>query len=640
MGFEDADQGWLKTMKDQFFLRNRFIFAFDLVLIAMSVMLSFLLRLEITQVFVDYGMTLLVMLGIALVVKPVVYRRFGLYQGFWVYASVRELVTITVAVTTASLLVGSLMFLLWFMGVLNFFARSLPVIDWLVSLLFVGGLRFLPRFLSEELFTRRKVAEEGQVLVVGAGDAGSLVVRELFKNPQLNLSPAAFLDDDPEKQGVTIHGVPVIGRLDDLAAQLDALPVSEVIIAIPSAPGRVVRQVADVCRQKRVPFRTMPGIYELIGGTVSVNRLREVDISDLLRREHAHIDHERISMLLKDRRIMVTGAGGSIASELCRQAARWSPASLVLVGHGENSIFEIMVELEQSYPSLDKYPVIVDVRDRKRLKQVFERYQPQVVFHAAAHKHVSLMELNAEEAVTNNVVGTQNVVGVAAETGVERLVMISTDKAVRPTSIMGATKRLAEMIVLRAAERSNRQYSVVRFGNVLGSRGSVVPLFKRQIAAGGPVTVRGPEVERFFMTIPEAVHLVLQAFAMGSGGEIFLLNMGEPVKILDLAKDLIRLSGLEPGQDIEIVFTGLSPGEKISEVLWDEGVSQQPTDHPEITRLKKIEQLDDDALDQVISRLLQLADAGDTEQLVTLLDEVIPGAKIRETPALDLTSIP
>ncbi|HSG25342.1 MAG TPA: hypothetical protein VLA32_04430, partial [Anaerolineales bacterium] len=239
-------------MKDQFFLRNRFIFAFDLVLIAMSVMLSFLLRLEITQVFVDYGMTLLVMLGIALVVKPVVYRRFGLYQGFWVYASVRELVTITVAVTTASLLVGSLMFLLWFMGVLNFFARSLPVIDWLVSLLFVGGLRFLPRFLSEELFTRRKVAEEGQVLVVGAGDAGSLVVRELFKNPQLNLSPAAFLDDDPEKQGVTIHGVPVIGRLDDLAAQLDALPVSEVIIAIPSAPGRVVRQVADVCRQKRV----------------------------------------------------------------------------------------------------------------------------------------------------------------------------------------------------------------------------------------------------------------------------------------------------------------------------------------------------------------------------------------------------
>jgi FlaA1/EpsC-like NDP-sugar epimerase len=284
--------------------------------------------------------------------------------------------------------------------------------------------------------------------------------------------------------------------------------------------------------------------------------------------------------------------------------------------------------------------VIVDVRDRKRLTQIFDRYQPEVIFHAAAHKHVSLMELNAEEAVTNNIMGTKNVVEVAVEMGVERLVMISTDKAVRPTNIMGATKRLAEMIVLRAANRNQLRYSVVRFGNVLGSRGSVVPLFKRQIAAGGPLTVRDPQVERYFMTIPEAVHLVLQAFAMGEGSEVFLLNMGEPVKILDLAKDLIRLSGLEPGQDIEIVFTGLSPGEKISEVLWDEGVSQQPTDHPEITRLEKIENLEDDQLDQVIDRLLQYSDEGDVDTLVSLLDEVIPGAKIRETPPPDLTSIP
>ncbi len=627
-------------MKDHLFLRNRYIFAFDLILIAISVLLSFLLRLEVSQAFLDYGMTMLVMLGIALVVKPVIYRRFGLYQRFWIYASVRELVTIAVAVTAASLLVGSLMYLLWFAGLFTFFARSVPVIDWLISLLLVGGLRFLPRFLSEEPFTRRRIAEEGQVLVVGAGDAGSLVVREMFKNPQLGLSPVAFLDDDPEKQGVRIHGVPVIGVLDDLETHLESLPVSEVIIAIPSAPGRVVRQVADVCRRKQVPFRTMPGIYELLGGIVNVSRLREVDISDLLRREHAHIDHQRISMLLKGRRMMITGAGGSIASELCRQAARWSPASMVLVGHGENSIFEIMLELEENFPQLEKIPVIVDVRDQQRLRQVFEEYRPQVVFHAAAHKHVSLMERNAEEAVTNNVIGTKNVVEIAAETGVERLVMISTDKAVRPTSIMGATKRLAEMLVLRAANRNNLPYSVVRFGNVLGSRGSVVPLFKRQIAAGGPVTVRDPDVERYFMTIPEAVHLVLQAFAMGQGNEVFLLNMGEPVKILDLAKDLIRLSGLEPEQDIEIVFTGLSPGEKLSEVLWDEGVTHQPTDHPEITRLDKIEKLDDEQLDRVIERLRQLAEEGKAEQLVTMLDEVIPGAKIRETPALDLTSIP
>jgi len=625
-------------MKDQFFLRNRYIFAIDLVLIAISVLLSFMLLLNTYQVFVDYRFTLLVMLGLALVIKPIVYRRFGLYQRFWVYASVRELVTIALAVTTASVFVGGIMYLLRSLGVFDFFARSVPVIDWLVSLLLVGGVRFLPRFLSEELFSRRNRDRGGQVLIVGAGDAGQLVVREMHKNPQLNLSPVAFLDDDPDKQGVRIHGVPVTGTLDDLGEQLDELPISEVIIAIPSAPGRVVRRVADVCREKEVHFRTMPGIYELIGGTVNVSRLREVEIADLLRREHAHIEHERVNALLKGKRIMVTGAGGSIASELCRQVARWQPSSIVLVGHGENSIFEIMVELEETFPSLEKFPLIADVRDRQRLAQIFERYRPEVIFHAAAHKHVSLMERNAEEAVTNNILGTRNVVEVAVESGVQRLVMISTDKAVCPTSIMGATKRLAEMIVLQAAERHQRQYSVVRFGNVLGSRGSVVPLFKRQIAAGGPITVRDPDVERYFMTIPEAVYLVLQAFAMGQGSEVFLLNMGEPVKILDLAKDLIRLSGLEPGQDIEIVFTGLRPGEKISEVLWDEGVDHFPTDHPEITRLEKLEMLETGKLDDVVQRLIQYAHAGDVDSLVNLLDEVVPGARIKETPPPDLTS--
>jgi FlaA1/EpsC-like NDP-sugar epimerase len=625
-------------MKDQFFLRNRYIFGLDLILMVFSVLLSFMLRLEVLQVFIDYIFTLLVMLVLTLLIKPFVYQRFGLYQRFWVYASVRELVTITLAVSTASVIVGGLMYLLWSLDFFVFFARSVPVIDWLVSLLLVGGVRFLPRFLSEELFSRRSDVTEGQVLIAGAGDAGALVVRELHKNPQLNLTPVAFLDDDPEKQDVRIHDVPVIGTLDDLGEKLDLLPISEVIIAIPSAPGGVIRRVAEVCQEKEIAFRTMPGIYELIGGTVNVSRLREVDITDLLRREHTLIDQERVNDLLKGRRILVTGAGGSIASELCRQVARWSPESIVLVGHGENSIFEIMVELEGSYPALKKVPVIVDVRDRQRLTQIFERYQPEVIFHAAAHKHVSLMEWNAEEAVTNNITGTQNVVEVAAEQGVGRLVMISTDKAVCPTNIMGATKRIAEMIVQRAAEKYGRQYSVVRFGNVLGSRGSVVPLFRRQIAAGGPVTVRHPEVERFFMTIPEAVHLVLQAFSMGVGGEVFLLNMGEPVKILDLAKDLIRLSGLEPGQDIEIVFTGLHPGEKLSEVLWGEGVDQYPTDHPEITRLDKTEILVPGKLDEVIQQLQEYAEQGDAEALVYFLDEVVPGAKIKETPSPDLTT--
>lgn len=617
--------------------RNRFIFPIDLVLIALSVLLSFMLRLETRQTFEDYGFTLLVMLGIAILVKPIVFRYFGLYHRFWIYASVRELMTIFVAVSVASALVGGMMYLLRFLGVFVFFARSVPFIDWLVSLILIGGLRFLPRFLSEGMFNRPQ-REDGQVLVVGAGDAGALVVREFHKNPQLKRRPAAFLDDDPEKQGVRIHGVPVVGKIDDLAETIERMPISEVIIAIPSAPGGIVRRVAEVCRKQQIPFRTMPGLYELLGGKVSVNRLREVDITDLLRREPTEIDHDRVSELLKGRRVLLTGAGGSIASELCRQIARWEPSMLVLVGHGENSIFEIMLELDATYPELPKVPIIADVRDRGRLEQVFARHKPEVVFHAAAHKHVSLMEINAEEAVTNNILGTRNVVTVAAESGVEKLVMISTDKAVRPTNVMGATKRLAEMIVLDTAQRLNLGYSIVRFGNVLGSRGSVVPLFKRQIVAGGPVTVRHPDVERFFMTIPEAVHLVLQAFSMGKGGEIFLLNMGEPVKILNLAEDLIRLSGLEPGTDIEIVFTGLHPGEKLTEVLWDNGVDYFPTDHPEVTRLDRVEMLEGQTLTDTVESLLVCARQGDEERLIQLLAEVVPGAALGKMPAEDVTS--
>jgi FlaA1/EpsC-like NDP-sugar epimerase len=624
--------------RERFHLRNRYIFALDLGLIVLSVVLSFLIRLSLFQVQYDYPRTLLVMLVTALLVKPVVYYRFGLYQHFWIYASVRELAMITRAVTLASVIVGGVQYLLNSFDVFEYFARSVPIIDWMISLILVGGIRFLPRLLTEAGMTRRSHAGEGRVLVVGAGDAGALVVREFQKNPQLNLTPVAFLDDDLQKVGVRIHDVPVIGTLDDLASTLDSQPFSEVVIAIPSAPGQVVRKVAEVCRQKRVQFRTMPGIYELLGGVVSVSRLREVDIVDLLRREHATINPERIVQVIEGRRVLVTGAGGSIASELCRQVARWSPAELVLVGHGENSIFEIMVELEQAFPNLSLYPVIADVRDRNRLAHIFDRFKPEVVFHAAAHKHVPLMEKNVEEAITNNALGTRNVVDVARESGTQRLVMISSDKAVRPTSVMGATKRLAELIVLNAGKTHNLHYCVVRFGNVLGSRGSVVPIFKRQIEAGGPVTVTHPEMERFFMTIPEAVHLVLQAFAMGEGGEVYLLNMGQPVKILDLANDLIRLSGLEPGQDIEIVFTGMRPGEKMSEELWDEGVGYHETDHPDITRLDENELLDGQAVEALLEKLLGFVQDGDVDQMVEMLDSVIPGSTIRETPTPDLTS--
>jgi FlaA1/EpsC-like NDP-sugar epimerase len=622
--------------------RNRFVLLGDLILIIVSALGSYALRLEINADFFRYYIQgALWLVGLALVIKPVVYYFFGLYRRIWVYASVNELKLIASAVTVAS---GLVSFVMVGMFILHLFGPGLPrtvlAIDWILSLIFVGGLRFLIRMLAEnQAVNGAHGGRAKQVLVIGAGDAGALVVREMQRSNMLNLSPIGFLDDDPAKQKHQIYGVPVIGSLDNLAQVLDTHPVDEVIIAIPTAPGRVVRLVSDVCRLKGIPFRTMPGIYELIGGKVSVNRLREVDITDLLRREPAIIDNKLIGSSLSGKRVLVTGAGGSIGRELCRQIARWDPAELTLLGHGENSIFETFLELKEGYSSLALHPVIADVRDSSRLATIFKDHHPQVVFHAAAHKHVPLMEVNVEEAITNNVVGTRNVVQAAVTHGVERLVMISTDKAVRPANVMGATNRLAEMIVLDAAQHTGCAFTVVRFGNVLGSRGSVVPLFKQQIARGGPVTVTHPDMERYFMTIPEAVNLVLQAAAMGQGSEVFLLNMGQQVKILDLAEDLIRLSGLEPGRDIEIVFTGVRAGEKLSEELWEDHSSFLPTDHPEIFRSQEDEQVDGQRLEGAINALQHLAEQGEREAIISMLDEIIPSAAVRSTLPPDITSI-
>jgi FlaA1/EpsC-like NDP-sugar epimerase len=516
--------------------------------------------------------------------------------------------------------------------------RSALGIDWLLSLVLIGGSRFALRILSEQSFSARN-GKRVKALIIGAGDAGALVVRELQKSAQINLLPVGFLDDDQAKQKHEIYGVPVIGKISDLSDVLDNQNVDEVIIAIPSAPGKILRAVTDACRRKGIPSRTMPGIYELIGGKVSVSRLREVDITDLLRREPAKIDDRLVGSSLSGKRILVTGAGGSIGREISRQVARWGPAELVLLGHGENSIFDALLELQEDYGSLSIHPVIADVRDLSRLQAVFQAHRPEVVFHAAAHKHVPLMEYNVEEAITNNVVGTRNVVQVSLRSDVERFVLISTDKAVKPINVYGATKRLAEMIVIDAAQRTGRAFTVVRFGNVLGSRGSVVPLFKSQIARGGPVLVTHPDMERYFMTIPEAVHLVLQASAMGQGGEAFILNMGEQVRILELAEDLIRLSGLEPGRDIEIAFTGIRPGEKLSEDLWEQGTNFQPTAHSEIFRSKDDEEVDSQRLTQAIEQLERLARQGEAETIIRVLDEVIPSAAVRSTPPPDITSI-
>jgi FlaA1/EpsC-like NDP-sugar epimerase len=611
----------------------------DLFFIIVAALGSFALRTDLGPLFVFYLPQAIWLIVISLLIKPVVFYFYGLYRRLWIYASVQELKLIVVSVTTASVFVSIVVVVLRALQVLPAFPRSTLPIDWLLSLILIGGLRFSLRILAEAQGTPT-VPKAGakRVLVVGAGDAGALVVREMQKNVQLELIPVCFLDDDPTKQKQQIHGIPVVGTLNDLSRTVALRRINEVIIAIPSAPGRIIRQVAEVCRRRNIPFRTMPGIYELIGGKVNVSRLRDVEISDLLRREPAKIDERSIGASLSGRRVLITGAGGSIGRELCRQVARWRPSSLIVLGHGENSIFETVIEIGENFPSLAVHPVIADVRDMDRLNSVFDDFQPEVVFHTAAHKHVPLMEANVEEAITNNVLGTRNIVEVSLNFEVGRMVLISTDKAISPSSVYGATKRLGEMMVLDAAHRSGMPFSVVRFGNVLGSRGSVVPLFKRQILQGGPVTVTHPDMERYFMTIPEAVHLVLQASSMGTGGEVFVLNMGEQIRILDLAEDVIRLSGLEPGKDIEIVFTGIRPGEKLSEELWDKGAHYVATSHPDIVLLDDEDLLMGDKLQSTADELLHLAREGDSNAIIHILDECIPGAAVSSTPAPEITS--
>jgi FlaA1/EpsC-like NDP-sugar epimerase len=634
-------------MKLNRFIRNRFIFIADLFLVIACVLGSFVLRLNLGPLFMDHLERAGVMLLVALILKPLVYYSFGLYRRLWVYASVQELKLITVAVTTASILVATIIVLLQALKLFQAFSRGVLVIDWLLSLLAVGGLRFALRVIAESRVINASPVgkKKRRALVIGAGDAGALVVREIQKTSKLlsgqsaALEPICFVDDDPAKQKQEIHGVPVVGTLSDLASVVDKFKIDEVIIAIPSASGRIIRSVTNICQAKGVPFRTMPSLHELIGGKVSVNRLREVEISDLLRRDPVQIDTHLVGLSLRGKRVLVTGAGGSIGRELCRQIAQWGPLELVLLGHGENSIFETTLMLEADYPSLSIQSVISDVRDDDRMNIIFERFRPQVVFHTAAHKHVPLMEVNIEEAVTNNILGTKNVVDTAVHHQVERLVMISTDKAVQPTSVMGATKRIAEMIILEAAHRTGHTWSVVRFGNVLGSRGSIIPLFNRQIQSGGPVTVTHPEMERYFMTIPEAVHLVLQASIMAKGGETFALNMGEQVRILDLAEDLIRLSGLEPYKDIDITFTGIRPGEKLKESLWDEGMDYQLTEHPDILRVAEDELLTRDGLYLVVNELIHLAQQGENEAIIKILCNSIPKATVQVVPPPDITTI-
>jgi FlaA1/EpsC-like NDP-sugar epimerase len=522
-------------------------------------------------------------LCVAVPAKLIVLWRSGVYGRLWRYAGVRDLEVLSAGVVGAAL-VGAVAGLV----VTPLLAGArVPIVVLAVDALLTGAVVATTRLLVRVALRRRR-QESGarRAVIVGAGAAGALIVREVLESPRLHVVPVAFVDDDLAKQGRTLHGVKVAGRLSDLGVVIESYRAEEVIIAMPSAPGGVVRDVVRDAATSGVPTRTVPGLFELIQGHKSVSALRKVAIEDLLRRDPVETDLEEVSRLATGKVVMVTGAGGSIGSELCRQIARLQPLRLIAVGRGENSVFELLQELHVAHPELTVEPVIADVRDRARLERVFRAYRPSTVFHAAAHKHVPLMEQNVSEAILNNVLGTQVVGELADKYGAERFVLISSDKAVRPSSVMGATKRLAEGVIQIIGERSHCRFVSVRFGNVLGSRGSVIPTFLRQIQAGGPITITHPEMRRYFMTIPEAVQLVLQAGVMGEGGEVFVLDMGEPVRVLDLAKDLIRLSGLIEGQDIGIRFTGMRPGEKLYEELFFGEENATRTDHPKVLRAR------------------------------------------------------
>lgn len=604
--------------------RNRHFFGVDALMICLAAYCSFVLRLDV--VFVEYQSNVLRFTLLALCVTPTVFLLSGVYARYWRYASVEELQLLLMAVSVAALLITLAM-----VGSDGFSQRSTPrsiyIIFWLLAVAGTAGPRLLTR-----LSARRPVLLTAdaprRVLVMGAGHTGKLVVRELQQNPQ-QLVVVGFVDDDLAKQGVRIHGTPVLGQRSSLAHLIGIHHISRVLIAMPTAPGKVIREIVAMCETMGVETKTMPGISALLNDVVHVNQLRNVEIEDLLRREHIQTNITAVTALLRGKRVLITGGGGSIGSELCRQVLRAEPAALIVLGHGENSVFEIQQELQRLRARSDRElapvrVVIADIRFAERMHTVFAQERPDVVFHAAAHKHVPLMELNPAEALTNNIIGTQNVIEAALAVGVEHFVMISTDKAVNPTSVMGATKRVGELLVHQAAQRSGRQYVAVRFGNVLGSRGSVVHTFRHQIAAGGPVTVTHPDMHRFFMTIPEAVQLVLQAAVIGGGGEVFVLDMGKPIKIMDLAHDMIRLSGLELGRDIEVAFTGLRPGEKLYEELFVAGEEYQRTLHDKIFIAKNASHFVPSQLKTAVQQLAQLAQTGDRAAIIAALQLLVP----------------
>lgn len=611
----------------QWHMRVILLLAGDIIAIMLSSFLALWLRFEL--VFADIDRIFLESIYqyavINIICTIAIFYAFHLYTSLWKYASVNELVNITLAVVISGIVnaVGMRAFQ-------NPVPRSYDILYTMFLLAMMIGIRFFyrfVRFMKTEYFIRNR-KEMSNVMVIGAGDAGAAIVKELRLNEALKRRVCCMIDDDPAKKGKYVQGCLVVGGKKDIISAVERYGITQIIIAMPSAPKSTIKEIVDLCQHTECKIRILPGMYQLVSGEVSVSQLRDVEIGDLLGREQIKVNLNEILGYVQNKVVLVTGGGGSIGSEICRQLAGHGVKQLIIVDIYENNIYEIQQELKRKYPELDLVALIASVRNTHRIDEIMGKYRPNVVYHAAAHKHVPLMEDNPNEAIKNNVFGTYKTASAAGKHGVERFVLISTDKAVNPTNIMGASKRMCEMIVQTLDKFYPTEFVAVRFGNVLGSNGSVIPLFKKQIAEGGPVTVTHPDIIRYFMTIPEAVSLVLQAGAYAKGGEIFVLDMGEPVKIADLAKNLIRFSGFKVGEDIEIKYTGLRPGEKIYEELLMDEEGLQATDNNLIHIGKPIDMNEAVFMRQL--KELKAASDKDSELIRQMVKEMVPTYVMKE----------
>jgi FlaA1/EpsC-like NDP-sugar epimerase len=595
----------------------------DIVLWSASLPAAYILRLE--GQWLPWLSDIWILILASIPFTGLIIHFGGLNRQSWHNISIRDLTRLAkaVAVFTVIFTLAALV-----SGPVIFTPLSVPLIAAILAIFFLGGARVIGRMWhehSEKRHIKKSKHPAKGVLIIGAGAAGTLLVREMFRHPVVRMTPLGFLDDDCKKQKEIFMGVPVLGRIDDMARIVEDRGVEMILIAMPTAPGKVIRGIVEMAKSVDVEFQIMPGLYELISGKFNISQLREVDVQDLLRRDHVQLDYRSISDYIREKVVLVTGAGGSIGSEIVRQIIRCGPRKILLLGRGENSIFKIANECRQLFPQIEFVSLITDVRDLDSLEKNFVAHRPQVVFHAAAHKHVPLMEDNPDQAILNNVGGTRNLTNLALKYKVKRFVNISSDKSVNPTSVMGASKRVAEFIVEWASCKAEigQVFVSVRFGNVLGSRGSVVPLFKQQIENGGPITITHPDMTRYFMTIPEASQLVIQAGGLGGNGSVYVLDMGEPVRIVDLANDLIRLSGLNPGEDIEIDYTGMRPGEKMYEELLTDEESTSATRHTKIFSAKT-SGYPEEGFDRLIDELFEKALGSDGNAIREHLKVIIP----------------